>query len=224
MWVLWTHIGAQLHGFYTPFFSQLQAYSVSTTESDRDYVLYCEEKFEVESEYDGWLVASEVIIWLGSIVIFTFFGFKLCSGKEETAGEMWTRVCSWCSKCRRSNVDGASDSDGPVEQAQHVSTSGNHQPSNIEHISTQTRKTYISIFMIIIIVTVLFLVVDAVDSPKDLLTASFAYKYGKINFGLIFLASILIIFVIVLYVVRLIIYIIDRINISRSRVQASNKC
>ena len=205
---------------------QLQAYSVSNTESDRDYVLYCEDKFEVESEYDGWLVASEAIIWLGSIVIFMFFGFKLCSSKEETVGEMWTRVRSWCSGCRCGNVNNeASASDGPVEQAaQHVSTSGNHQPSNTEHISTETRKTYISIFMIIIIVTVLFLVVDVVAPPKDILTASFAYNYGIINFGLIFLASILILFVLILYALRLIIFVIDHIKICRSRIQVSNKC
>ena len=207
------------------FFLQLQSYSLSTTESDRDYVLNCEEKSEVESKYDGWLLASELFICLGSLVIFAFLGFKLCSSKEETAGEMCSRVRSWCPRRRRNNAGGASASDGPVEQAQQVSTSGSHQTNNNNRPnSIQTRKTYISVFMIIIIVTVFFLVVDAADSPTDILKVGFSYGYGKIHFVLMFLASVLVLFVAIFVVVRLIICCQDSINNRRSRPRVSNKC
>ena len=144
--------------------------------------------------------------------------------KGETAGEMLTRVRSWCPRCRRSNVGGASASDGPVEQAQQVSTSGDYQTSNSRPIPIQTRKTYISVFMIIIIVTVFFLVVDAVDSPTDILKVGFSYGYGKIISVLMFLASTLVLFVGIIFVVRLIICCKDSINNRRSRLPVSNKC
>ena len=138
---------------------------------------------------------------------------------------MLTRVRSWFTTSCCCNREKASAIDGLADQAQNVSTSGNHHPSNNKDISIHTRKTVVSVFMIIFIVTVFFLIVDAIDSPNDILNVGFSYDYGEVNFVLMFLASILIAFVTILYAIRLIFYIIDSVNnpSSRSRVPKKYK-
>ena len=182
-------------------YSQLQAYSISTTESNRDYVLHCDEKHEVEFEYDAFLVTSEIIICLGSVVFFAFVGFKLCSIKGDTAGEMVSRIRSWFARCRCrcSNVEEALSGDGRHEQQsgtanliQDTSVSQCDSRSKIKRSVIHTYKGRISVLMIINLATVFSLIVDTsiIIQKTDVVRYTLSYGYGIINFILFALALI----------------------------------
>ena len=191
--------------------------------SSRDYVLHCDEKFEVEFVYDEFLLISEIIICLGSLVFFAFVGFKHCSVKGDTAGEMIStdRIRSWFSRCRCGNVEEVVTGDELLEQQsdaasliQETSGSESDPRSKIKASAIQTYKKRISLIMIINLVTVFSLIVDTTIllDKKDIVRDTFPYGYGIINLILLVLAFISILAKISVLVVFTIIYCKDRIK------------
>ena len=163
----------------------------------RDYVLHCDDKFEVEFAYDTLLLTSEIIICLGSIVFFAFVGFKLCPVKGDTAGEMRSRIRSWFARGRCCNVEEAVSGVGLPEQQ--FDTAGLPQDTEVSEIDSRskikgsalrTNKKRISLLMIINAVTVYSLYVDTsvLIQNKDVVRYTFQYDYGVINIILLVLS------------------------------------
>ena len=215
---------------YCFFYSQLRTYSISTIEvmRNRDYVLHCDDKYEVEFEYDEFLLTSEIIICLGSLVFFAFVGFKLCSVKGDTAGKMVSRIRSWFGRCRCGNVEEAVSGDGlPEQQSDNASLNQNTSVSEsdsrsklrIKVSAIQTYKKRISVIMIINLATVFSLIIDTtiLFQNKDVVKDTFPYAYGIVNLILLVLAFISILAKISIFVVFIIIYCKDRIKRRRTK-------
>ena len=214
--------------FYS--YAQLRAYSIVNTEimRNRNYVLHCDDKYEVEFEYDAFLVTSEIVICLGSVVFFAFVGFKLCSVKGDTARAVVTKIRSWFARCRCRNVhvEEAVSCDGLAEQqsstenlVQDTLVSESDSCSKNKASGIQTYKKRISVLMIINLATVFSLIVDTtlLFQNKDVVKHTFPYGYGIINIILLVLAFISVLAKLSAFLVYFIIYCKDRVKRRRAK-------
>ena len=152
---------------------QLRSYSTSDEESHRDYVLNCEDKFVVEYAYDGYLLCSEIVVCIGSTLLFSFLSLKLCSIKydeprrgsvnvvslygppaEDTNSYHIRQICRSCKKGNCIDVDATYD----------------------------RHKVYFSVVLIIIIAAISFLFADAEEfyHNSEILREAFWYGYGSL--------------------------------------------
>ena len=149
--------------------TQLRSYSTSDKESERDYVLNCEDKFDVEYAYDGYLLSSLIVICFGSTLLFSFLSLKLCSIKYDKTGK--ENVVS--------KYDPPQSSESyDVGEIFHSCKNG----SCIEVDATFERhKTYFSVVLIVNIVAASFLITDAegFNQNRELLQEAFWYSYGS---------------------------------------------
>ena len=65
-------------------YPQIRSYSTLVEEIVRDYVLACHEKLSTETLYDSYIITSELIIALGSLVLYVVLCFKWSQDAKTT--------------------------------------------------------------------------------------------------------------------------------------------
>ena len=175
---------------------QLRSYSTSAQESYRDYVLNCEDKFVVEYAYDGYLLCSEIVVCIGSTLLFSFLSLKLCSIKydeprrgsvvsiygppEDTTSYHVRQICQSCKKGNCIDVDATYD----------------------------RHKIYFSVVLIINIAAISFLFADAEEFYHniEILREAFWYGYGSLYVILFVVAFIALLIEIPVFIVYFIVF------------------
>ena len=187
---------------------QLQAYSISTTENDRDYVLHCEEKFEVESRYDSFLSASEVFIFIGGIFLFGFLGFQLyLKAGDRAEGNDQAGKCGNEEEARNRGSS-PEEQTGTTTRAQKTSVSGSHTSSESEANWIQKHKMHVSLLLMINFSAIVLVSIDitTLSQQADVLSDAFSYGFAIIHLTFFAAASLSILAMIVLIIVFVIIF------------------